>query len=488
MKIMEILEGIPCIQITGNREEDIRGITHVSGSVGPGFLFAALKGEKHDGNAFVPEAVASGATAILSENPPPSGFDRCWVQVQDARKSLALCSANFYTHPSRRMVVVGITGTKGKTTITYLLEKILQKAGKRPGVIGTISYRGPGWNLSAERTTPEAPDLQRMMKEMHDQGVTHCIMEVSSHALDLERVAGVDFDIAVFTNLSGEHLDYHPSMEAYFAAKKKLFVDPEKRRVGIINADDPWGQRLVSETAILKMTYGFGEGADVRARTFSLREDGTQAIIQHPEGEFEVISPLLGRPNLYNILAATACAFRMSLAEDAIRKGIAALQGVPGRFEKVPNSLGLHILVDYAHNDDALRHLLETVREFRPPRTILVFGAGGDRDRSKRPRMGEAAGELADYAIITSDNPRSEDPMAIISEIEAGIKKSARAKYEIIPDRREAIRRALELGRPGDYILVAGKGHEGTQIIQDKVLPFNDAEVIRELLEKRDRA
>ncbi len=485
MKLKNILDGIPTIHFHGTEKAEVMGIAYSSESIHRDYLFAALKGEKRDGFDFIPGAVAKGAIAILSERPVPSDFDLNWIEVQDARQSLALCSANFYSHPSRHLNVVGITGTKGKTTISYILESILKQSGFSPGIIGTISYRGPGLNMAAERTTPEAPDLQRMMKALVDQNATHCLMEVSSHSLELDRVVGIDFDVTVFTNLSGEHMDYHHTMERYFEAKKKLFFLNQKKRIAVINTDDPWGQKLTKELHMGVISFGFSPKAMMRAEEFVPSDKGIEMTIQYPAGKMKIFSPLLGRPNAYNILAAAAIALTLNVPESRISEGISSLQGVPGRFEKIRNSLGLHIIVDYAHNDDALKNLLETAKELAPQKVILVFGAGGDRDRSKRPRMGEVAGRLADFTIITSDNPRSEDPLAIISDIERGMKKSRHVHYEIEVDRRKAIERALWIARPDDYILVAGKGHESYQIIGDRVIPFNDAEVIRELLDKK---
>jgi len=485
MKLKDILAGMPLKKLNGNEAEEIQGIAYSSKSIKPGDLFAALKGVKKDGFEFVGEALKNGAAVILSDQPKPGNLAKAWVQVSDTREALALCSANFYSHPSQKMKVVGITGTKGKTTITYLLEEILKKTKYVPGIIGTISYKGPGMNMTARLTTPEAPDLQRLMSEMLAKGATHCIMEVSSHALELKRVIGIGFDVVVFANLSGDHLDYHQSMDRYFEAKKKLFFLNHKKRMAVVNRDDPWGQKLIAQLPAGAITFGIEPGAMVAAENINLSEKGIEAVVKYPAGQITLSSPLLGKPNLYNILASTAVALTLNIPVSAIKEGIASLKGVPGRFEKIENSLGLHVFVDYAHTDDALKNLLETVREFNPRRIILVFGAGGDRDKTKRPRMGEAAGRLADWTIITSDNPRSEDPLAIISDIEAGIKKTGTQNYQIIPDRREAIEKALSLGARGDYILVAGKGHEDYQIIKDKVLHFDDAEVIQEILHKK---
>jgi UDP-N-acetylmuramoyl-L-alanyl-D-glutamate--2,6-diaminopimelate ligase len=487
MKLKNIMNGCSDADFGRNGEVEIQGISYSSKSIRPGYLFAALKGEKSDGVQFLDEALEKGAEAVLSENPKPFDFEKTWITVSDARKTLAYASANFYSHPSSKMKVIGITGTKGKTTTTYLLESILKQAKFAPGVIGTISYRGPHMKIQAQRTTPEAPDLQRMMSEMLEQGATHCMIEVSSHSLELKRVAGIDFDLVVFTNLSGEHLDYHHSMEKYFEAKKKLFFPGENKRKSIINSDDRWGKKLLSELSSETIAYGLRSPADICAENYRFSENGIDFSVQHPSGNLALSSPLLGKPNLYNLLAAITCALALNLPEAAIETGISSLHHVPGRFEKIENSLKLNIFVDYAHTDDALRNLLETARELSQKRVILVFGAGGDRDKTKRPRMGEAAGSLADWTIITSDNPRSEPPMAIISEIEKGIKKTGAQKYSIQPDRREAIKQALSLARENDFVLVAGKGHEDYQIIQNKILPFDDVVIIREILEDMEK-
>lgn len=486
MKLKDVVAGVPILSFYGDREEEIQGIAYSSKNVKPGFLFAALKGEKKDGFDFVEEASSHGAVAYLSEKLKPENLERAWIQVPDEREALALCSANFFSHPSQKMKVIGITGTKGKTTVTYLLEEIAKKSHFHPGVIGTIEYRGPKMKISAQRTTPEALDIQKILHEMLDQGTTHCFIEVSSHALDLKRVVGIGFDVVVFTNLSGDHLDYHLSMENYFEAKKKLFFLNNKKRAAVINTDDSWGRKLISQLAMGAITYGLDPSAIVRGESFKLTEKGIECIVKYPAGKITISSPLLGMPNLYNILASVAIALTMNIPIPALKEGIASLQGVPGRFEKIKNSLGLHIFVDYAHTDEALRNLLETVCELKPKRIILVFGAGGDRDKTKRPRMGEAAGKLADLTILTSDNPRSENPLAIIADIELGIKKTGTKNYEIIPDRKDAINHALSLGDKGDYILVAGKGHEDYQIFKDKTIHFDDTEVIRDILKKKE--
>lgn len=487
MQLRDILEGVNITRLDGSQDTEIQGLSYSSKTTQYGYLFAALKGEKTNGFRFIPEALEKGALAVLSEEPKPQDFSQIWIQTVDAREALALCSANFYSHPSRQLKVVGITGTKGKTTLTYLLEAILKKAHSLPGVIGTISYRLPDKEISAERTTPESPDLQRMMKDMLSQGATHCLIEVSSHALELKRVNGIDFDVVVFTNLSGEHLDYHRTMENYFEAKKKLFfLNHNKKTIAVINSDDPWGKRLIPEVPLGVITYGLEPPAIIRGDFFKLREEGVELAVKFPAGTLPLNSQLLGKHNIYNILAAVAVSLTINIPHLAIKQGIAALEGIPGRFEEIKNSFGLRIFVDYAHTDEALRNLLETVKEQSPRRILLVFGAGGDRDKTKRARMGEVAAMLADWTIVTSDNPRSEDPLSIISDIEKGFESSGEKNYEIEPDRRKAIRRALQKGEKGDFVLVAGKGHEDYQIIGDNIYTFDDAVVISEILQEME--
>jgi len=488
VKLKDVLRDIPVLAGGAPGLEEIAGIAYNSKAVKTGFLFAALRGAAQNGMDFVAEAEANGAAAVLSAWPKPTASDAVWVQVADAREALALAAANFYGHPSAGMKVVGVTGTKGKTTTTYLLEEILRAAGAAPGVVGTIEYRRPGWKVPAPRTTPEAPDLQALLRDMRDAGVTHCVMEVSSHALEQKRVWGVSYDVAVFTNLSGEHLDYHPSMEAYFEAKKKLFSLNHKQRAAVVNLDDPWGQKLVAELPMKTVTFGLEPAAIVRALKPVLTADGIEAQVSYPGGTMRLQSSLVGRHNLSNVLAAAAAALALNVAPADIVKGVAALRGVPGRFERVPNGRGLQIVVDYAHTDNALENVLMTARELKPRRLVVVFGAGGDRDRDKRERMGRVAARLADWTILTSDNPRSEDPMAIIEAIAGGFAKESVRTYEIEPDRRKAIARALATANKGDVVLIAGKGHEDYQIFKDGKIHFSDFEVVEETLRAMERS
>lgn len=486
MTLRDLLRGLRVVSVSGDLGLEIAGLAYHSKSVKPGDLFAALRGTARNGMDFVAEAEAAGAAAVLSSWPKPLGSSAVWVQVEDAREALALAAANFFGHPSERMSVVGVTGTKGKTTTTHLLESILMAAGHPAGLIGTIVYRRPGWSAPAPRTTPESPDLQALLKDMAEAGISHCVMEVSSHALEQKRVWGVSFDVAVFTNLSAEHLDYHVTMDSYFEAKKKLFFLDHKRLASVVNADDPWGRRLASELPMKTVTFGLAPEAIVRARKFVSSENGIEALVSHPGGEMTLRSPLVGRHNLENVLAATAAALALNVPSEAIVRGVAALVGVPGRFERVPNARGLQIVVDYAHTDTALEHLLTTAREFKPRRVILVFGAGGNRDRDKRERMGRVAARLADWTVLTSDNPRSEDPMAIIAAIEGGFVKEAVKAYEVVPDRRKAIAHALAAANKGDIVLVAGKGHETTQVFRDRTETFSDIEVIKDILREME--
>jgi UDP-N-acetylmuramoyl-L-alanyl-D-glutamate--2,6-diaminopimelate ligase len=488
MKLKDVLEGLAVVANGGAETVEISGLAYNSKAVRPGVLFAALPGAARNGLDFVAEAVGNGAAAVLSSWPKPPAVSAAWVQVADARAALALAAANFYGHPSDRMKVVGVTGTKGKTTTTFILEEILRAAGAAPGLIGTIEYRRPGWKVDAPRTTPESSDLQALLRDFLGAGVSHCVMEVSSHALEQKRVWGVGFDVAVFTNLTGEHLDYHQTMEAYFEAKKKLFFLNHKKSTAVVNWDDPWGQKLVAELPMSTVTFGLEPAAIVRALKYVPSESGIDAQVTYPGGVMRVQSALVGRHNLYNLLAAIGAALALGIAAADIVKGIAALKGVPGRFQRVANRRGLQIVVDYAHTDSALENLLMTAREFKPRRVVLVFGAGGDRDRDKRERMGRVAARLADWTVLTSDNPRSEDPLAIIEAIEQGFAKEAVRAYEVEPDRRKAIARALATANKGDIVLIAGKGHEDYQIFKDRTIPFSDIEAVEEILRETEGA
>ena len=464
------------------------GVTHDSRRVAPGMVFVALRGLKSDGEAFAPQAIAAGAAAVVAEHAPAAPAGVPWVIVGDARLALALLAAEFFGHPSRAMQVVGITGTNGKTTTSYLVAAIFEAAGIRCGVMGTVTYRLGVRAFDATRTTPEAPDVQGYLREMNDAGCGACVMEVSSHALALRRVDGLRFAAAAFTNLTRDHLDFHGDMESYFGAKRRLFEMLPDDAPAVINADDPRSPAL-AEVARRPVTYGISKPADVSPGPLSYALSGLEFDARTPQGVVRVRSRLVGRPNVYNILAAVGVTAALHLPLEAIERGLQELDGVPGRFEVVSSPADdITAVVDYAHTDDALRNLLETARPMATERLITVFGAGGDRDRTKRPLMGMVAARLSDVVVITSDNPRSEDPARIIEEVKRGADAEARqsnAQVLAVVDRRDAIERAVALARPGDVVLIAGKGHEKYQEIEGRVLAFDDVAVARAALEAR---
>jgi UDP-N-acetylmuramoyl-L-alanyl-D-glutamate--2,6-diaminopimelate ligase len=467
----------------------VTGIAYDSRAVTGGQVFVALRGQKADGTAFAQQAIARGAAAIVAEQPAPPDVHIPWAIVDNARVALAVLAAEFYHHPSREMQVVGITGTNGKTTTSYLLAAIFDAAGLSSGVLGTVAYRIGKDIRDATRTTPEAPAVQALLREMVDRGCRACTIEVSSHALALHRVDDVMFAAAVFTNLTRDHLDFHRDMEDYFQAKRRLFEMLPHTAPSVINLDDPRGASLV-DVGGRPVTYAIAKSADITPGPLSFTIDGLSFDIRTPRGTIRVRSKLVGRPNVYNILAAAATAAALDVPFDAIERGLRDLEGVPGRFEVVSGAKDdVMVVVDYAHTDDALRNLLETARPLARGRVVTVFGAGGDRDRTKRPLMGAVAGRMSDVIVITSDNPRSEDPNQIIDEILRGLtpdtRKDSEQRVMTIADRHEAIVKAIELARPGDLVLIAGKGHEKYQVIGSQTLPFDDVAVAREALARR---
>ncbi len=489
--LRSLLDAPAAAQVEVPAETRVSAIAYDSRRVVPGSIFVALKGLKADGGAFVDQAIARGAIAIVSESPAAPGVAVPWITVRDARLSLALLADRFYGHPSRRMPVIGVTGTNGKTTTSYLLCSILDAAGLPAGMLGTVAYRIGGEDREASRTTPEAPDVQQLLSEMLEHGSRSAVMEVSSHALSLRRVDAMQFAAGVFTNLTRDHLDFHEDMEAYFAAKRRLFEMLPGNAAAVINIDDPRGPALV-EISGRPVTYAIKAKADVMPLRTEMSLSGLRGEIATPKGRIAMASRLVGQPNLYNILAATATAVALDVDTGAIERGIANLAGVPGRFEVVSQDDDVTVVVDYAHTDDALRNLLETARPLASQRIITVFGCGGDRDRSKRPLMGMVAARLSDVVVITSDNPRSEDPKRIIEEIERGIpagtQASSRAPVVVSAvERAEAIERAIAMAARGDVVLIAGKGHEKYQQIGDRVLPFDDGEVARAALARRQQ-
>jgi len=483
-------EGIrPEEAVPADSSIDVTGVAYDSRIVEPGHVFVALKGAQADGTAFVQQALDRGAVAVVSEQPPPAGVRVPWAVVPDGRLALAQLAAAFFRHPSAELQVVGITGTNGKTTTAYLVSSIFEAAGISCGMLGTVVYRIGEELRDATRTTPEAPDIQRLLREMVDRGSGACAMEVSSHALALRRADEVSFAAGVFTNLTRDHLDFHGHMEGYFHAKRRLFEMLPRDRPAVLNVDDPRGRSLVGIVG-RPVTYAIGRTADITPGPLSFSLGGSAFDVRTPRGALRLRPRLVGRPNVYNVLAAVATGVALDLPFDAIERGVEALDGVPGRFQIVSNEAdGVTVVVDYAHTDDALRNLLETARPLTSGRLITVFGCGGDRDRTKRPLMGAVAGRLSDLIIVTSDNPRSEDPGKIIEEIQRGITPDSRRdrgpRLLAIVDRQEAIARAIELARSGDVVLVAGKGHEKYQVIGDQAFAFDDAAVAREALVRR---
>ena len=463
-------------------------VTHDSRQASPGSVFVALRGFKSDGVDFAPQAVAAGAAVVVAERAPDSPSSVPWVVVTDARLALAQLAAEFFGHPSREMRVVGITGTNGKTTTGYLVSAIFEAAGITCGLMGTVTYRVGTHEFAATRTTPEAPEVQGLMRQMVTAGCGACVMEVSSHALALRRVDGITFAAGIFTNLTRDHLDFHADMEDYFAAKRRLFEMLPEGAPAVVNVDDPRGVAL-SESVARPVTYAINRPADVTPGPLSFSLEGLEFDLRTPQGIAHAQSKLVGKPNVYNILAAVATTATLGVPLQAIEAGLKKLPGVPGRFEVTSSAADdITVVVDYAHTDDALRNLLETARPLAARRLITVFGAGGDRDRTKRPLMGMVAARLSDVVVVTSDNPRSEDPGRIIDEVKRGAEPETRqrgAEVLTIVDRRDAIARAVENAASGDVVLIAGKGHEKYQEIKGRVLPFDDVAVAREALEAR---
>jgi UDP-N-acetylmuramoyl-L-alanyl-D-glutamate--2,6-diaminopimelate ligase len=462
-------------------------ITHDSRQARAGTLFVAIKGETVDGHRFIEDVIRRGAVGVISESEPPKHFDAAWIKVPDARVALAHAASIIYGEPSHEIDLVGITGTNGKTTTTYLCFALAEAAGRPPAMLTTVEYRIRDKSEPAVRTTPEASDTNRFLRKAVDAGCEMAAMETSSQAIDLHRCDFLRFRIAVFTNLTRDHLDYHGTMENYFDAKKKLFDGRlgEKPAASVINIDDEWGVKLANELRAngqKVVTFSQTQKADLGADDVRVSlMTGTSFLLKTPNAEIPINSPLVGKPHVYNMLSATAVALELGYELDSISRGLSTCIGAPGRFERVPHQGDFAVVVDYAHTDDALLNTLKTARDLTPGRILTVFGCGGNRDQSKRRPMGEIAGEYSDLVIITSDNPRNEDPLKIISEIEAGAKEKTSA-YEVVADRRDAIYRAISAARKDDVVIIAGKGHETYQIIGADKFHFDDREVASEAL------
>ena len=505
MKLIQLIKGIDIINLSADTQGEVSTLCYAADKCEQGSMFVAIRGLAHDGHDFIADAVNRGARYIVCEKDVqiPSGVKA--IKVMSSRRALGVLAKNYFGNPSARLCLVGVTGTNGKTTTTYILESILVKAGLKCGVLGTVNYRYNNKTYPAPNTTPESYEMQKILRAMADEGVTHVIAEVSSHAIDLKRVDDCDFDLGVFTNLTHEHLDYHLTMKNYFQAKKRFFAEvlPQSKKVHpqkmIINGDDQWGKIILKNVALPALTYGVEKNNAVMAASYELSLSGIKAKIDLEGENISISTPLVGKFNIYNILAAAAAAKALQIPSAIIKAGIENLSYVPGRLERIDSSFGFTVLIDYAHKPDALKQVLQNLAEFKKKRIITVFGCGGNRDKGKRPLMGEAATFYSDLAIVTSDNPRLEDPLVIIAEIEKGIESNKIKKadfdnlsehrdthsYAVIPDRRKAIETAIMEAEPEDIVLIAGKGHEDYQILGTKKIPFDDRIVAVQALELR---
>jgi UDP-N-acetylmuramoyl-L-alanyl-D-glutamate--2,6-diaminopimelate ligase len=491
MDFEHILDGVEVLSRAGNAP--IAGVDYDSRRVREGFVFVAMKGETTDGNRYIDAAIKAGSAVVVTDNPgeAPRG-DLPWAVVPHGRRALARLSANFYKHPAEKLAITGVTGTNGKTTTTFLVEGLLRESDRKNALIGTVEYHLPGKVLPSPHTTPEALELNQLFYEALQLGASEVVMEVSSHALAQGRVFGIPYDVAIFTNLTRDHLDYHGTMESYFESKRVMFegCGTEPPRCAVINIEDEYGRKLLDFASTRSaVVYSYGvESGDFHAEQLDMTPSGNRFTLTTPSGPVLIASPLLGRVNVYNVIAACAAAYARGVSLEQISRGAAKMNRVPGRFEKVDAGQPFAVVVDYAHTDDALKNLTRLGREFvsrggRHGRVITVFGCGGDRDRAKRPLMGEAAGRGSDFVVVTSDNPRSEDPLMIINDSVPGLQRTG-VRYTAEPNRRKAIALALSEANSGDIVLIAGKGHEKTQTTREGVFPFDDFEVACEELAK----
>ncbi|MBS3984649.1 MAG: UDP-N-acetylmuramoyl-L-alanyl-D-glutamate--2,6-diaminopimelate ligase [Selenomonadales bacterium] len=482
MQFSYLLSGV-AVQACGG-DAQVTGITHFAGDVKPGSVYVALVGQRADGHDYIPEAINRGASGIVATRQVTLPPHIAWAVVEDGRLALAELAAKFFGYPSRRLRVIGVTGTNGKTTTTYLIKSILRQAGRTVGLIGTVQVEVGERVLPVKFTTPEAPELQALLKHMADMGASHAVMEVSSHALAMRRVASLDYTTAVFTNLTQDHLDFHGTMENYYQAKAKLFTEAQDfaGRTAVVNVDDAYGERLAKVSRGQVLSFGLAQIADIHATAIQSNARGSSFVLHTPWGEREVAIVTPGAHSIYNALAAAGASLVEGASLEDVERGL-RLSGVPGRMEPIDEGQQFAVLVDYAHSPDGLENVLRAVKDFVHGKIILVFGCGGDRDRGKRPLMGEIACRYADVVVITSDNPRSEDPLEIIGDILAGISRSEGSDgLKVEPDRRKAIRLAIALADKGDVVLIAGKGHETTQTTRAGVSHFDDREEARSAL------
>ena len=500
MNLSDLIAGFPVRQVFGaDLDPEVRGVEMDTRRIDPGYLFVAVRGERLDARTLAREAVEAGAVAVLAapggapegwgEGPPSDRVP--WLEADDPRALAGPLAARAFGHPECELVMAAVTGTNGKSTVTALMATVLEAAGHPTACFGTLGYRFRDEGIKGDRTTPEAPETLHLLRRWRDHGAEAASMEASSHALALGRLDGLAFDVAVFTNLTQDHFDYHRDFEGYYAAKRHLFDLLKSEGRAVVNVDDPYGKRLAEE---LGSTLGaepgerlltYGRGARVQAWDAALSESGIRGVIETPRGSYAFHTRLLGRYNLENVLATAAAAEALGISHDAVRDGLARAECVPGRLEPVERGQPFPVYVDYAHSPGALEAVLRSVAEFSGRRIIVVFGAGGDRDRAKREPMGRIAGELADLPILSSDNPRGEDPLAIIRMVEEGVKAAGNPEYRIVPDRREAIRRAIAVAGPEHAVVITGKGHEEVQEIGGQKLPFSDRDEVERALEER---
>ncbi len=489
MQLKELISNLSPVSVEGTLEAEITGITCDSRRVTPGMVFVAIAGQQFDGHDFINSAIDRGAKAVICERNGTLPHRAAKIKVEDVREALARIAIAYYNQPSSKLKMVGVTGTNGKTTVSFMVKAILEAAGIKTGLIGTVRYEIGDRVIPAQRTTPESIEIQQMLAQMVRSGCRACVMEVSSHALEQKRVWGVEFDVAVFTNLTQDHLDYHGTMDDYFAAKQKLFASlgqGERKSAAVINIDDPYGERLVGQTGVnSQLTYGFTDKARLRAVQIQLCREGSRFVVEMPDRRFACRLPLIGRHSIYNALAAIGSGIAMDIEVVTVQAALNAMPPVPGRLEPVSVGQPFGVFVDYAHTDDALRNVLEALREVTDKRLLLTFGCGGNRDRGKRSKMGRVAAQIADFTIITSDNPRKEMPADIAAQIENGYRLVRERGYAVELDRARAIHQILAMAEPGDSVLIAGKGHETYQEFEDTVVPFDDRYHAIEALESR---